>query len=102
MELSETALNGKAFSPENIIRDITDGNFMSRGTKAVGFIGDVPAVFTWQDNIIQITTTLCSETREILPRVSRVASDITERDKSKRVDTSDFQNVIWVKTFIKK
>lgn len=99
MELTEAMLDGKIICPENIIRDFTDGAFIKRGDIAVGFIKDIPATFRWHDNYMRITTTLCSETREALKYVNKVAAEIMEGTENKYIEVSHFQNIIWIKFF---
>ena len=99
MELTEAMLDGKILCPENFISDFTDGSFLLRGDKAVGFINDIPATFRWHDNYMRITTTLCSETLEALKYVNKVAAEIMEGTGNKHIDVSHFQNIIWIKFF---
>lgn len=99
MELTEAMLDGKIICPENIIRDFTDGSFLLRGDIAVGFIKDIPASFTWHDNYMRIITTLCSETKEALKHVNKVAAEMMGGTGNKYIEVNHFQNTIWLKFF---
>lgn len=99
MRLTEAMLDGKILSPENIIREFTDGAFIMRGDIAVGFIKDIPASFRWHDNYMRITFTLCSETKEALKYVNKVAAEIMEGMGNKYIEVSHFQTIIWIKFF---
>ena len=98
MELREAMLDGKDLNPENIITDITNNRYIMNNGSAVGFISDIPVIFTWHDNYMQLTFALCSQMREALGNVKETSEMIMEYG-NKNIDVSYFQNIIWLTTY---
>ena len=98
-KLLEAPLNGKDLCPDDIINGITNGNFMMHNGKAVGFIYEIPAIFSWSNNCMVIYFKLCRDMKESLEKVRREISDMMTTDKRKYVHVIVFQKAIALKMY---
>lgn len=98
-KLLEAPLNGKDLYPDDIINGITNGNFMMHNGKAVGFIYEIPAIFSWSNNCMMIYFKLCRDMSESLEKVHREVSGMMTADNRKYIQEVDFGNTIMLKMY---
>ena len=72
---------------------------MMHNGKAVGFIYEIPAIFSWSNNCMMIYFKLCSDMSESLEKVHREVSGMMTADNRKYIQEVDFGNTIMLKMY---
>ena len=72
---------------------------MMHNGKAVGFIYEIPAIFSWSNNCMVIYFKLCRDMKESLEKVHREVSGMMTADNRKYIQEVDFGNTIMLKMY---